>query len=111
MNKVFIMGRLTKDPEQRMSTSGIETSRITVAVNRPKIKNEEQQADFFNCIAFRKTAEIINKYFNKGQMILIIGSLQTRTWEAQDGEKRYATEIIIEEAKFTGDTKTVSYDE
>lgn len=102
MNKVFIMGRLTKDPEQRMTPSGIEISKITIADNRPKRSGEEQQTDFFNCVAFRKTAEILNKFFTKGQMILVVGTMQTRTWDGQDGQKRYATEIIIEEVKFVG---------
>lgn len=102
MNKVILMGRLTKDPELRQSQNGISVARFTIAVNRRFAKDGQQQADFINCIAWRKTGEFIAKYFEKGSMIAVTGSIQTRTWDGNDGKKQYATEVIVNEAYFTG---------
>lgn len=99
-NKVIIGGRLTADPELKTTPSGISVVSFTVAVNRRMSKDGEQIADFFNCTAWRGTAEFICKYFRKASCISIVGSLQNREWTANDGTKRYATDIIVDEANF-----------
>ena len=107
MNKVILMGRLTKDVEMRQTPNGIAVARFTIAVNRRFAKDGGQQADFINCIAWRKTGEFISRYFQKGSMIAVVGSIQTRIWDGNDGKKQYATEVIVDEAYFTG-SKTES---
>lgn len=98
MNKVLLLGRLTKDPELRATPSGVSVTSFTVAVNR-RFKKDE--TDFINCIAWRNTAEFISKYFGKGSMIAIVGSIQTGSYE-KDGQKHYTTDINVEEAYFAG---------
>ena len=106
LNKVFLMGRLTRDPEQRMSQSGVSVVNFSLAVDRDfQRQGEEKQTDFINCVAFRNTADFIKRYFVKGQLVCVGGSIQTRTWEGQDGKKNYATEVIVSEAHFTGDRR------
>jgi len=102
MNKVILMGRLTRDPELAQAPSGISMTRFSIAVNRRFAKDGQQQADFLNCIAWRQTAENICKFFKKGSMIAITGSIQTRSWDGQDGKKQYATDIVVDEFYFTG---------
>jgi len=101
-NKVILGGRMTADPELKTTPSGIAVTTFTVAVNRRfGGKNEgEAQADFFNVTAWRQTAEFICKYFRKASSICVMGSLQTRSWVDKDGQKRYATEIVADEAYF-----------
>ena len=107
MNKVFIMGRLTKDPELKKTPSGVSVVSFTVAVDR-KYKDDAgiHPTDFINCVAFSYTADFLNKFFVKGQLIVVIGSLQTRTWEDSDGNKKYVTEVIVSEVQFTGDNRS-----
>ncbi len=102
MNKVILMGRLTKDVEIRQTPNNLSVARFTIAVNRRFVKDGGQQADFINCIAWRKTGEFIARYFQKGSMIAVVGSIQTRSWDGNDGKKQYATEVIVDEAYFTG---------
>lgn len=102
MNKVILMGRLTKDPEMRQTQSGLPVCSFNIAVNRRFAKEGQQTADFLNCTAWRNTAEFITKYFTKGNMILVLGSLKSRSWDGSDGKKQYATDILVEEAYFTG---------
>ena len=102
MNKVILMGRLTKDAEIRQTPNNLSVARFTIAVNRRSVKDGGQQADFINCIAWRKTGEFIARYFQKGSMIAVVGSIQTRSWDGNDGKKQYATEVIVDEAYFTG---------
>jgi single-strand DNA-binding protein len=98
------MGRLTRDPELRYTQSGVSVCSFSLAVDRNFVRQGEQrQADFINCTAWRQTGEFINKYFTKGRLIAVSGSLQTRSWDAQDGTKRYATDVIVDEASFCGD--------
>ena len=98
MNKVVLVGRLTKDPELRYAAgSGIPTSKFTVAVNRQGKKDE---ADFINCVAFNKPAELIAQYFVKGRRIAISGRIQTDSYTAQDGTKRYTTDVVVETFDF-----------
>lgn len=107
MNKTILMGRLTKDPEVRytQSTNMMVTS-FTLAVNRRFAKQgEERQVDFINCVAWNKTAEFVNKYFKKGQQVGVIGRIQTRNYDDDQGIKHYVTEVIAEEVYFAGDKK------
>ena len=107
MNKVILMGRLTKDPEVRytQNTNALVAS-FSLAVNRRFAKQgEERQADFFNVIAWSKTGEFCSKYFKKGQQVGVIGRLQTRTWDDQNGTKHYVTEVVAEEAYFADSKK------
>ena len=102
MNKVILMGRLTKDIEIRQTPNNLSVARFTIAVNRRFVKDGGQQADFINCVAWRQTGEFIARYFQKGSMIAIVGSIQTRSWDGNDGKKQYATEVIVDEVYFTG---------
>lgn len=108
-NRVIIGGRLTGDPELKTTPSGISVTSFSVAVNRRfgGKSGEEQQADFFNVTAWRQTAEFITRYFRKASSICIEGSLQTRNWTDQNGQKHYATEIVAENAFFV-DAKSES---
>lgn len=101
-NKVILGGRLTADPEMKTTPTGIPVTTFTVAVNRRfgGKNGEESQADFFTVTAWRQTAEFITKYFRKASSICVVGSLQTRSWVDQNGQKRYATEIVADEAYF-----------
>lgn len=106
MNKAILMGRLTRDPENRVSQSGVSVTSFSLAVDRGYQKaGEERQTDFINCVAFSNTADFIKRFFVKGQLVLVMGSIQTRTWEGQDGKKNYVTEVIVSEAHFTGDRR------
>ena len=102
LNKVILMGRLTADPEIRMSQSNKEVMSFSIAVNR-RFKRDE--TDFINCVAWEKTAKFIHTYFRKGQLINVCGSLQTRTWDDAHGNKRYSTEVIVNEVNFCGESQ------
>jgi single-strand DNA-binding protein len=108
LNKVILGGRLTADPELKQTPSGLSVCQISIAINRKKQKDQtEQQADFINCTAWRSTAEFISKYFRKGSSICVTGSIQTKSWTDQQNNKRYATEVVIDEAMFV-DSKNES---
>ena len=96
-NKVIIGGRLTSDPELKTTPSGISVTSFTVAVNR---RGKSDETDFLNCTAWRNAAEFITKYFRKGSSICIVGSLQNRNWTDNDGDKHYATDIVVDETYF-----------
>ena len=103
MNKIILVGRLTKDPEVRSTSAGFQTANFTVAVNRNfKNKDGNYDADFLPCVAFRQTADFISKFFKKGSMICLDGRVQTRNYDAQDGTKRYVTEVVVENVEFVG---------
>ena len=102
MNKVILMGRLTRDPEMSQTPTGVTVTRFSIAVNRRFAKEGQQQADFISCTAWRQQAEFICKYFKKGSMIAIVGNIQTRSWDGQDGKKQFATDVIVDEVYFTG---------
>lgn len=106
MNKVILMGRLTRDPEVRYTqTSNTLVASFSLAVNRRFARQgEERQADFINIVAWNKTGEFVSKYFKKGQQVAVIGRLQTRTWDDEQGQKHYVTEVVAEETYFA-DTK------
>lgn len=99
-NKVILMGRMVADPELKQTGSGVAVTNFTLAVDRKYNKGEEKQADFPAIIAWRNTAEFICKHFTKGSAILIEGELQTRSWTDNNGNKRYATEVVASEAHF-----------
>ena len=101
MNKVFLIGNLVRDPEVRATQSGISVCNFTVAVNRRfKKENGEQETDFLNVIAWRQLAELCSKYLVKGRKVAVTGSIQTRTYEAKDGSKRTAWDIVADEVEF-----------
>ncbi len=101
MNKAILVGRLTKDPELRATTSGVSVASFTVACDRKYVKQgEERKADFINCIAWRQSAEAISRYFKKGDRIALEGTIQVRDWQDNDGKKRYATEVVVEQWEF-----------
>lgn len=108
MNKVILMGRLTKEPELRYtSVNNTATCSFTLAVNRKFQKQgEERKADFINCQAWDKSAEFIAKYFQKGSQIAVVGRIQTRTWDDNEGKKHYVTEVIVEDTYFTESKKS-----
>jgi len=117
MNKVILMGRLTRDPEVRYTqTTNTLVASFSLAVNRRFARQgEERQADFFNVVAWNKTGEFCSKYFKKGQQVGVIGRLQTRTWDDDKGTKHYITEVVAEEAYFAdskkdGDTSGTSFE-
>lgn len=100
LNNVVLMGRLTKDPELRQTPQGISVAQFSLAVDRNYSKGEEKQTDFINIVAWRNTADFVSKYFTKGQLVAVRGRLQTRTWQDQNGQKRYATDVVADEVFF-----------
>ena len=103
INNSVLMGRLTTTPEFRQTSGGVSVTSFTLAVERSFVKpGEERQADFIDCVAWRNTAEFITRYFQKGSMIAVTGSIQTRTYEDKNGNKRKATEIVVDQASFCG---------
>ena len=103
MNKVILIGRLTRDPEMRTTASGMNVTRFTIAVTRTyQDQNGERGADFINCVAWRKQAENIAKYCVKGTQVAVDGRIQTGSYDAQDGSKRYTTDIICDNVTFLG---------
>ena len=107
MNKVILMGRLTRDPEVRYTqNTNLTVANFSIAVSRRFAKeNDEVKADFFNVIAWNKTGEFVGKYFKKGQQVLVSGRLQNRNWTDQQGVKHYATDVIAEEVEFADSKK------
>ena len=101
MNKVIIIGRNTKEIELRQTTAGTSAVEFTVAVKRTfKNANGEYESDFINCVAFKNTAELISRYVNKGDMVCVVGRIQTRNYTNKEGRKVYVTEIVVEEVEF-----------
>lgn len=106
MNKVILLGRLTKDVDVRYTqATNIMVASFSLAVNRRFAKEGEQQADFINIVAWNKTAEFVSKYFKKGQQVAIVGRIQTRNYEDDKGIKHYITEVIAEEVYFADSKK------
>ena len=100
-NKVWLLGNLTKDPESQTTSSGITVCRFTLAVQRKfSNANGEKETDFINIVAWRTLAENCIKYLSKGKKVAVVGAIQTRSYDAQDGTKRYVTEIMAEEVEF-----------
>ena len=106
LNRVILMGRITHDLELKQTQNGIAVLSFNIAVDRNYTpKGEEKQTDFISCVAWRKTAEFIHKYFAKGRMIAIEGNIQTRNYDDKNGVKHYVTEVIVENVSFTGEPK------
>ncbi|MBQ8994493.1 MAG: single-stranded DNA-binding protein [Oscillospiraceae bacterium] len=103
INLITIMGRLTKEPELKHTTSGLAVCSFDVAVERNYQVNGERKTDFIPVVAWRGSAEFVDKYFSKGQMIAVTGSLETRTYEDRNGNKRTIYEVIANEISFCGD--------
>ena len=110
MNKVILMGRLTKDPELRYtSTNNTAVCSFSLAVDRRFVRaGEERQADFFNIVAWRKQAEFCSKYFTKGLKVVVVGNLQNRFWDDNEGKRRYITEVITDEVYFAESRRSES---
>ena len=103
MNKVILIGRLTKDPDLRFAAgSGTAVTRFSLAVNRQFKREGQPEADFINCIAFGKTGEMIAQYLTKGRQLAVTGSIQTGSYEAKDGTKKYTTDILVDSFEFIG---------
>ncbi|MGN0162365.1 MAG: single-stranded DNA-binding protein [Candidatus Ornithomonoglobus sp.] len=102
MNKVLLVGRLTADPELRQTPQGTAVTRFTVAVDRRFRREGGQQADFITCVAWRQQAEFVCRYFNKGKLIGVEGSIQTSSWDGKDGKRQYSTEVICDNVEFVG---------
>lgn len=106
LNKVILMGRITRDLELKTTPSGVSVLTFSIAVDRSFVRQgEERQADFITCVAWRQQAEFINRYFGKGRMIAVVGNLRTRTYDDKNGTKHYVTEVYVDEASFTGEPK------
>ncbi|KOR12027.1 single-stranded DNA-binding protein [Staphylococcus carnosus] len=101
INRVVLVGRLTKDPKFRTTPSGVDVATFTLAVNRNfKSKNGEQQADFISCVVFRKQAENVNNYLNKGSLAGVDGRLQSRSYENKEGQHVFVTEVVADSVQF-----------
>ena len=98
MNKIMLVGRLTKDPELRYTQSGTAVTSFTLAVNRKYSK--EKEADFINCVAWQKTGEFVAEYFKKGSALGLEGRLQVRTYDSENGQKHWVTEVVAEQVEF-----------
>lgn len=110
LNKVILIGRFTKDIELRSTPQGVSTCSFSLAVERNYQNAEgERSADFINCTAWRGTAEFISKFFQKGSLICVEGSIQTRSWKDNDGNNRYATEVVVDKSYFVESKKSSDY--
>ncbi len=107
MNKVILVGNLTKDPDYRTTPSGATVCNFRVAVQR-RFANQQgvREADFIDCVAWRQQADFVHRFFTKGRKIGVVGTLQTRTYDAQDGTKRYVTEVVCDECEFVDSKPT-----
>ena len=107
-NKVILVGNMTADPELKQTTTGTSVCSFSIAVNRrfTKADQGQQTVDFINIVTWRQSAEFVSRYFKKGNPILVCGQLQTRTWTDNQGQKRYATEVIADEVTFVGPATT-----
>ena len=100
MNIITLAGRLTAEPELKTTNSGLEVMSFTIAVNRRFAKQDEQETDFINCVAWRKTAVFISTYFHKGDGINLVGRLESRKWTDSDGRNRTSYEVIVDNVEF-----------
>ena len=112
MNKVLLIGNLTKDPELTETASGVKVCRFTIAVNRPYMKGDgERETDFFNCTAWRSLADSIAKYCGKGKKVAVSGSVQIRNYEDNSGAKRTAVDIIAQDVEFLSPKESAPNDD
>lgn len=105
LNKAILMGRLTADPELRKTSSDVSVTTFALAVDRNYGKGDDRQTDFINCVAWRNEAEFISRYFSKGRLMAVEGSIQTRKYTDKEGKNRIAVEVLVERAHFGGDSK------
>lgn len=106
MNKVILCGRFTKDPESRMGANSLEVSRFSLACQCDFVnKDGQRETEFINCVAFGRTAQTINKFCQKGRMILATGRIRNSSYDAQDGTKRYTTDVVVDNFEFVGSSK------
>lgn len=111
LNEIILQGRLTNDPELKITPNGKYVTSFSVACEREFSTGNERETDFINIVAWNKSAEFINKYFTKGKQILVRGSLQVRKYQTQNGENRYATEVVAEKVYFCGDKTNATQNE
>lgn len=111
LNQVALQGRLTADPELKTTPNGVSVTAFSIAVDRNYQTTGERQADFFNIVAWRHTAEFITRYFQKGKMIIISGSLQTRSYTDKNGDKRTVVEVVADGVNFGGDKEKTAQGE
>lgn len=109
MNSVILLGRLVADPELKTTNTGKEVTNFRIAVDKPYQKGSEREADFFDIVAWGKTAVFVSQYFKKGKPIVVVGSLQTRSYEAKDGSKRHVTEVLANNIEFVPASKNDGY--
>lgn len=102
LNKVLLIGHLTKDPEMRYTPTGIPVTTFRIAVNRPKNSKGEQSADFIDIVTWRKLAEICGDYLKKGRLVAVEGSLRTRSYQTVDGQRRRVVEVVASNVHFLG---------
>lgn len=107
LNRAILMGRLVADPELRQTPNGVSVVSFRIAVDRNYSKDKERQTDFIDIVAWRSSAEFVSKYFSKGKMIIVEGSIQTRSYEDKNGNKRTAVEVVADNVMF-GESKGVS---
>lgn len=105
MNNVFLLGRLTADPEIKKTTTGKSVANFTLAVNR---RGQSKETDFINCTAWEKTADLLSNYFTKGKPIIVEGAIQTRSYEDKNGNKRTATDVVVRNIEFVLSDKTLA---
>ncbi len=109
MNKVILLGNLTRDPELRHTSSDIAVATFTIAINRPFTNEKgEKEADFINIVVWRKQAENVGKFLKKGSKVAVEGKIQTRTYEDEEGNKRHITEVVADNVEFLSEKETVS---
>ena len=109
MNKVILTGRFTRDPESRMTQGNMEISRFSLACQSDFVNRDGQRdTEFINCVAFNRTAQTINRYCKKGQMVLAQGRIRNSSYDAQDGSKRYTTDIVVDSFEFLGGSRNES---
>lgn len=104
LNKIFLMGRMTRDPELRHTQNGTAVASFALAVEGPKMQNGSKQTDFIDCTAWRNTAEFAAKYFAKGRMAVVVGRLQIQDWTDKEGNKRRSPQVVVDELYF-GDSR------
>ena len=111
LNEVILMGRLTRDPELRSTTGGVDVTNFTLAVDRSYTKaGAEKETDFLDCVAWRGTAEFISRYFKKGMQVAVTGRVQTRKWKDQQEQNRVSVEIVVDEAFFADSKRDTAVD-
>ena len=111
LNKVILMGRLTRDPELKSTPNSVAVADFTLAVDRGYAKaGTERETDFLDCVAWRGTAEFISRYFKKGMQVAVTGRIQTRKWKDQNDQKRVSVEIVVDEAFFADSKRDTAVD-